>query len=977
MSEPTAYDGERHGDVLRWDRHCVWIHGRPVVLLSGEFHYWRVPDRDRWRDLLAAYRAAGLNAIRIYFHWGWHSPRPGVHHFDGNRDVDHLLRLCEELGLWVLAAPGPYICAETSGGGYPTWLIARREVRIRHMAGSFRKRFDPAFMEACRDWMGAIIPILAEHEITHRPDGCVIGLQIENELFEHKIIRLGLDAHMRGLAEMAREAGSTVPLFHNDAMPIGSWSSDRPGAYGVDLYAFDRYFVWAPGRRSRGREPRPWPSWMLRRALDDTERTIRGFPGGAARSPVFVAEAQAGWFNQWGAPHGFDEIHSWYGPGFARLVLESFAAQGGTIQSFYMFYGGTNWGTLGDPDVYTSYDYGTGIREHGWLSERWRRFRLGALFVRSFEEAMARSDAIEPVAGEAGARSSGRGILVRHRRSVDGVDLYFLRNLDPRRPAVGDLGLPGDDAPSVPYRLEPRESFVAVGSVDAGDHRLVVSTLPVAVRGAYGDGELWVLVAGDGGVDAASGELVFSGEVSVEAEEPAGASTVRRENGRTRISFPRRAPNRTGGPVLVRLSGDRPIFLVVLSEREALTLGADLRGDPGERRVRSVGWGPYFLHFAPDDVLEVEATGPGSVSVLRDPAEAPPRPPPGFHAVPAPVPGLAVRTLDVSPAPPRVETGPWSRRTLDWERAPWIPVDLERSGDPLDHGFTGGHVAYRCRFQVPEPGPLELRLGIRHRCTLWLNGRGLGGHTTYARRFLAPGAKNGPDPRRLGVRRYHLGSGLREGENELVVLVESLGQNRQPFVLDDVRNPRGILVARLGPLAQDPTWEIAGVDVQELDDPFDTLGFVDEGAGDADLAPAEPPDLLDPDDGVVWYRAPFTWSASSRDLFGALGSGTDSPLSTDRAPLRVRVEGEVSAYLRVNGRWIGRYLGELGPQRDFFVMDGLLRPGTNLLEVAAYTRVRGRWSIQVLPYRIDPATGNLDDRQGVPYATARRRFDLA
>ncbi len=60
---------------------------------------------------------AGLNCIRIYFCWAVHSPDQGNYCFDGNRDVEFLLNLCEELELFVLAAPGPYICAETQAGG--------------------------------------------------------------------------------------------------------------------------------------------------------------------------------------------------------------------------------------------------------------------------------------------------------------------------------------------------------------------------------------------------------------------------------------------------------------------------------------------------------------------------------------------------------------------------------------------------------------------------------------------------------------------------------------------------------------------------------------------------------------------------------------------------------------------------------------------------------------------------------------------
>jgi hypothetical protein len=118
-TQSVAFDVAKHGKRIHWDKHCLYVYGKPLVLISGEFHYWRLPDRARWEEVLRQYKAGGLNAIRIYFSWTYHSPAEGVYHFDGNRDVDYLMSLCQDIGLWVLAAPGPYICAETQAGGMP------------------------------------------------------------------------------------------------------------------------------------------------------------------------------------------------------------------------------------------------------------------------------------------------------------------------------------------------------------------------------------------------------------------------------------------------------------------------------------------------------------------------------------------------------------------------------------------------------------------------------------------------------------------------------------------------------------------------------------------------------------------------------------------------------------------------------------------------------------------------------------------
>lgn len=73
-SSTTAYNREKYKHIVDWNQHTLLIDGQPTLIHSGEFHYWRVPDRSRWEAILQKYKMAGLNSIRIYFHWGFHSP---------------------------------------------------------------------------------------------------------------------------------------------------------------------------------------------------------------------------------------------------------------------------------------------------------------------------------------------------------------------------------------------------------------------------------------------------------------------------------------------------------------------------------------------------------------------------------------------------------------------------------------------------------------------------------------------------------------------------------------------------------------------------------------------------------------------------------------------------------------------------------------------------------------------------------------
>ncbi|KAG1245654.1 hypothetical protein G6F68_014967 [Rhizopus microsporus] len=99
--------------------------------------------------------------------------------------MDYLLSLCEDLGLCVLAAPGPYICAETQAGGDPSWLPAKRELRIRHNYMMLWRVYDDRFAAYEIQWLQQILPIIAKHQVTANTEsrkGCVLAVQIDNEL---------------------------------------------------------------------------------------------------------------------------------------------------------------------------------------------------------------------------------------------------------------------------------------------------------------------------------------------------------------------------------------------------------------------------------------------------------------------------------------------------------------------------------------------------------------------------------------------------------------------------------------------------------------------------------------------------------------------------------------------------------------------------------------------------------------------------
>ncbi len=587
-SEPSAFDNATYGSRIDWTTTSLLIDGRPIVVVSAEFHYFRVPDRERWRPLLTALKGAGFNAVRLYFHWGYHCPAPGIFNFRGNRDIDYLLTLCKELHLFVIAAPGPYICAEVQAGGFPIWLVAKRHLRIRHLARppfGLKKVFDQEFHSHCVDYMRQIMPILIKYERTRCEDGPIIALQIENELREQLIFGIGgLDEELRLIAEVARTCGSTVPFFHNDDSPIGSWSSGRqrrsltkfgkssgPPAYRTDMYGFDLYFTFPPGDKSGDRSslqvgmvelcgisscinmcgiggtgvggsdtdcitccyyhnlkhsPPPQAGWakagQMPPAVDCLEKNFAKMGGSANNCPTICAETQVGWINQWGRLRDYDDVYSFFGPDFSATLQVSLAAQGVNIINHYMAYGGTNHGSIGDTEVYSSYDYSAFIREYGMLSGRGRNLRQVILFIRSFAQTgFANTETLREAGGASKSRAFSRvkttlpGALVAVRETVysnkailrDGTQapmFAFLRNLNGDN--SGRFNVFVDDV-VVPVYLPVNQAAIAplYYPLSEPGWTIFASTVPVICREVYAGSELWVLRVRE----AEKGRVVF------------------------------------------------------------------------------------------------------------------------------------------------------------------------------------------------------------------------------------------------------------------------------------------------------------------------------------------------------------------------------------------------------------------------------------------------------------------------------------
>ena len=198
-------DGKAH--KVAWDKHSFTIDGTRLSIWFGELHYWRLPSQQAWRDVMRKARANGFNAISLYFFWGLHQESAdGKFDFSGIKDIDKLLTIAEEEGLYVIARPGPYINAEISMGGLPA-TMSNQPGPLRGTANLARSK----------QWLHAFDVIARKHQVT-TGGGSLLMYQVENELLDESSDR---SAFLKALTSYVRADGITVPLFTNDYSMAG------------------------------------------------------------------------------------------------------------------------------------------------------------------------------------------------------------------------------------------------------------------------------------------------------------------------------------------------------------------------------------------------------------------------------------------------------------------------------------------------------------------------------------------------------------------------------------------------------------------------------------------------------------------------------------------------------------------------------------------------------------------------------------
>ncbi|MEO5774316.1 MAG: beta-galactosidase [Sphingomicrobium sp.] len=921
-----------------FDRYSLLIDGKRQVVWSAEMHPFRLPSPDLWRDILQKLKASGFNTVAFYFDWGYHTPKAGVYDFSGIRDIDRLLTMADEEGLYVMTRAGPYVNAELSRGGFPTWLV-NQKARAR--------TDDPEYLAAGDEWLTHINAIIARHQINgdgkgHR--GSVILHQIENELL---LTTPAQQRYMDHLYAKARADGITVPVFTNDIGRNGYWVPRGSGVPGTvegptDLYAFDGYpggTCTVQGKVTRGAAAPDWGMYGP-----------GGAKGGASASPKtpgFLAEFGGGWFDYWGSNGGYECNALQRGKRYQRVFYGANLANGITLQSFYIGYGGASWGWLPAPVVYTSYDYGAAISEARVLRPKAEELKqLGGL-IESVPDLAKMEKA-------PGVSASSLNIQIYHNRNPD-TDARFL--MVTHKPSNGqsddsftvDAALP-DGHYVFPLRLNGFDAKWLLAGVNLERQRLVYSTSEVQVALRHGAEDL-ALIYGRAG-EPGETVLRYASAPRVTVLDGQVQSAFDSARGDLKLSYTH------AGLARLRIDGGgrAPLLLLIGDEAECARFWR--RGDVLVRggamlRLAVLRGGALALtgDTAQSDTIEAWANGATALSWngKRVPAA---KTVSGSLLARRAVAGPAQIVLpDLGRIEWRVsEASPEARPDYDdsgWKAAGAKGNTATGETHPPDgqpnlamdaNGFHNGDVWYRGRFNGgPEARQITMHYGAGAAglLQLWLDGRFVG-------QDEIPGGL--PRPITTGVATFKLpAEALAPGKHVLAMMIRNNGHNWDLEANEYHKEARGLIFASLDggtrSFAVPIEWRIQGTrGGDDIADPVrgpmnngglhgERFGWSLPGFDDSAWPRAQVP-AADAAAGTRWYRTSF-------DL--AVPRGQDATIAIQIGdPALPRSPGKAYRVLIfVNGWNMGQFIANIGPQRVFPIPEGILNHhGRNVLALA-------------------------------------------
>ena len=649
-------------------------------------------------------------------------------------------------------------------------------------------------------------------------------------------------------------------------------------------------------------------------------------------------EFQGGSFDPWGGA-GLHRCATLVNEQFARVFYKMIYAAKVTIFSIYTVMGATNWGNLGHPNGYTSYDYGAVIAEDRNVTRaKYSEVKLQANFLKVSPEYLVAnaqpwengsyvSTSIISTARLASEKSSF--YVVRH-ASYNTVESTSYRMNIPS--SAGNLSIPLHGN----LTLNGRDSKIHVVDYDVGEVKLLYSTAEVFTWKKYKEKTVLVLYGGADEaheirfLDLEEPEIIEGSDLYTTAYDGSWVLNWAVSSERQAVKFPQNvyvyfvSREEAFTYWVLDLPAAAPAHNYTTAERDSVIVKGgyllrsaaltgttlDLTGDVNTTTNLEILGGASDVTSITFNGQALETLGDSNGVLSTTFLYIPPR-----LSLPL-LSDLAWKYVDSLPeVRSSYNDSAWAHADHSTTNNTQRPLTTPTSLYGSDYGFHAGNLLTRGHFTATGDERYffaETWGGFAYASAVYLNDTLIAG-------WAGAGANS------TGLQNATLPALTAGASYVLTVLMDNMGLE-EDFVVggDQYKNPRGVVRYELDSRSgSDVTWSITG-NLGGEDHQDRTRGPLNEGGLWAERLGYHLPGAPVGDWAV---RSPFEGIATPGVGFFATNFALDMPAGYD-VPLAFVFANTTGAHYRcqlyVNGYQFGKYVNNVGPQTRFPVPEGIL-----------------------------------------------------
>ena len=871
--------------IIKYDSSCFTIYRKDTMIFSGAFHYPRCP-KVLWRDRLTKFKAAGFNTIETYAFWNYHEPEKGKSNLT---DFEDFIKLVHDMGFYMIARPGPYVCAEWERGGFPDWVATMRfPLRSNH----------PESIKTSQHWFDQVLPVIQRHQIT--VGGPIIMVQVENEYDYSPPMPDGdKREYVRALANMVWGTGISVPV-------ITCWTKQARENSDPDMAKITDTCNFYPG-------------WNI---VKDVVPELQKLRKEEPFSPLAITELQGGWFSEFGGKLSINQngVDAEQLDTLTKTVLE----QGVTSFSYYMGFGGTNFDWAAK-NLTTSYDYAAPIREPGGLWDKYYAAHGICQFLRLHGEVLTRAKALEGGADSTNPnvtvteRINGQSGVVFVRENANAEQRYKMTFIDPNSPTKRRISAPRESE----LVLGPREMKMLPVQVPIPGSQLRYATAEVLAHGINLDRHFLILYDLPG--RAAEISLATRGEPHIEGDTTYQYWDQEYESMVFGVRFEKTEK--------ILLVNDHLLVILLPRDRALRTWVAEFpskvfpyldESDPKSFTVPFISDGYMFagsdtqknriwadLDFLPGqhELLMLLPNNPGKCWVDGVPAAVAYEREHRTARLNVTTPPLPYKPIDLSSGQAWVEK--FDTSSGHWQSV--APGALEDAG-PVSYGY----VKYKAQFEYTNESKMFISAFANDVMKVFINGKPVDEAFKPAKAIS-----------------FDLAKYAKPGTNALEIAYEAFGADNGDTALGDLKGIESVRLGSEGPSGV----AISSWQIQRFAAPMRGRE-VDPAFAGAAWSPA----TYQASDAAGQLLPAFTW-CQTKFATPAIEQGW-------LVPWKLTFDADRDALIYLNGKFVGRYV-TVGPQKEFYLPGPYFAPGgeNTLTFVLAYTDQPGHLrTLRVGPY---------------------------